>query len=190
MINVQVDDKAKNTIAKTLDLGGQGINDRFAKLKDSENLYYGESLDGCKVVINLKNYYENSTKRDQIPTQHDQPHPTFDYPEARVLLYNVMADNGDITYTQNFDIWLKYDEAGNVYCHFSYDQNSENPYQDVTEAIKVLNAGQALSELPQRVLFEIPEGFSMRVIGGKTMLTDILPSGSHTTSGYLVKAYK
>ena len=104
MIKVELDDKAKNTVAKTLDLGGQGINDRFTKLKDSENLYYGESLDGCKVVINLKNYYENSTKRDQIPTRHDQPHPTFDYPEARVLLYNVMSDNGDISYNQNFDI--------------------------------------------------------------------------------------
>lgn len=189
MIKVALDDKAKNAVAKTLDLGGQGINDRFAKLKDSENLYYGESLDGCKVVINLKNYYENSTKKEQIPTQYNEEHPTFDYPEARVLLYDVMLDNGDTSYHQNLDIWLKYDEAGNVYCHFSYSGDG-NPYLDVTEAIKVLNAGQNLSELPQRVLFEIPEGFSMRVIGGKTMLTGILPSGSGTTSGYLVKAYK
>ena len=189
MIKVELDSKAKNTVAKTLDLGGQGIDDRFAKLKDSENLYYGESLDGCKVVINLKNYYENSTEKQQIPTQHDQQHPTSNYPEARVLLYNVMSDNGDISSSQNLDIWLKYDEAGNVYCHCSYWSDG-NPYQDVTEAIKVLNAGQNLSELPQRVLFEIPEGFSKKVIGGKTMLTSILPSVSDTTSGYLVKAYK
>ena len=189
MIKVELDNKAKNTVAKTLDLGGQDINDRFTKLKDSENLYYGESLDGCKVVINLKNYYENSTKREQIPTQHDQPHPTFDYPEARVLLYNVMPNDGGTSYSENLAIWLKYDEARNVYCHFSYSDDG-NPYQDVTEAIKVLNAGQDLSELPQRVLFEIPEGFSMKVIGGKTMLTSILPSGWSSTSGYLVKAYK
>ena len=189
MIKVALDDKAKNTVSRTLDLGGQGIDDRFAKLKDSENLYYGESVDGCKVVINLKNYYENSTKKEQIPTPYNQQHPTFDYPEARVLIYNVMPDNGDIAYAQNFAIWLKYDEAGNVYCHFSY-AGEGNLYQDVTEAIKVLNAGQDLRELPQKVLFEIPEGFSMKVIGGKTMLTEIAPSVGSTTSGYLVKAYK
>lgn len=190
MIEIKLDNKAKNAVAKTLDLGGQDINDRFTKLKDSENLYYGESLDGCKVVINLKNYYENSTTKGQIPTQHDQPHPTFNYPEARVLIYNVMPNDGSTSYSKNLDIWLKYDEAGNVYCHFSYDDNNGNPYVEVNEAIKVLNAGQSLSELPERVLFEVPEGFSMKVIGGKTMLTGILPSVSGSTSGYLVKAYK
>lgn len=189
MINVKLDKKAKATVSRTLDLGGgQSIDDRFVKLKDSENIYYGESVDGCKVVINLKAYYENSSSeaKKYIPTAYNKEYPDSYYPEAIVFGYSNVQEDGSISGGNCFAIWLKYDESGNVYCHFSYDDNNGNPYVEVNEAIKVLNAGQSLSELPERVLFEVPEGFSMKVLGCKTVVTEIVFGGT----SYIVTAYK